>query len=122
MNTKFYICKHCGNIITFAKASGAPVSCCGEAMSELIANTTEASEEKHIPVTERKGNKVTVRIGEIEHPMVEEHYIEWIALDTEDELILKRLTPQDPPRAEFTLAEDKKFTAYAYCNIHSLWK
>lgn len=122
MNTKFYICKHCGNIITFAKASGAPVSCCGEPMTELIANTTEAATEKHIPVVERDGMKVTVRIGEVDHPMIEEHFIEWIALETDDELILKKLTPADPPKAEFTVAENKKITAFAYCNIHSLWK
>lgn len=122
MNTRFYICRHCGNIITFAKASGASVSCCGEAMTELIANTTDASTEKHIPIIDRNGDKVHVRIGELEHPMEEEHYIEWIALDTEDELILKKLSPDDSPQGEFTVAENKKITAYAYCNIHSLWK
>ena len=98
MNTKFYICKHCGNIITFAKASGAPVSCCGD------------------------GVKVTVTVGEVNHPMTEEHFIEWIALETDDELILKKLTPADPPKAEFTVAENKKITAFSYCNLHSLWK
>lgn len=122
MNTKFYICKHCGNIITFAKASGVPISCCGEAMTELIANTTEAATEKHIPVVKRDGNKVTVHIGEIDHPMTPEHFIEWIALDTEDTLILKKRTPTDPPQGEFLVEKDKEITAYAYCNIHSLWK
>ena len=122
MNTKFYICKHCGNIITFAKASGAPVSCCGEAMTELIANTTEAATEKHIPGVERNGEKVTVSVGEVNHPMTEEHFIEWIALETDDELILTKLTPADAPKAEFTVAENKKITVFAYCNLHSLWK
>ena len=122
MNTKFYICKHCGNIITFAKASGAPVSCCGDVMTELIANTTEAATEKHIPVVERDGEKVTVSVGEVNHPMTEEHFIEWIALETDDELILKKLTPADEPKAEFTVAENKKITTFAYCNLHSLWK
>ena len=122
MNTKFYICKHCGNIITFAKASGAPVNCCDEPMTELIANTAEAATEKHIPVVERDGAKVTVSVGEVNHPMTEEHFIEWIAVETDDELILKKLTPANPPKAEFTVAENKKITVFAYCNLHSLWK
>ena len=122
MNTKFYICEHCGNIITFTHDSGVPVSCCGEPMKELIANTTEAATEKHIPVVTREGNKVTVFIGEAEHPMTEEHFITWIALDTEDELLLKRLKPNEAPKAEFFVGEDKKFTAFAYCNLHKLWK
>ena len=122
MNTKFYICKHCGNIITFAKSSGAPVSCCGEPMTKLIANTTEAATEKHIPVVTRDGNNVTVFVGEAEHPMTEEHHISWIALDTEDEVILKKLNPNEAPKAEFLVDENKKITVFAYCNLHKLWK
>ena len=122
MNPKFYICKHCGNIITFAHASGAPVSCCGEPMTELTANTTEAATEKHIPVVNREGIHVTVTVGEVNHPMTKEHYIMWIALETDDELILKQLKPEDEPKAEFVVDENKKISAFAYCNLHYLWK
>ena len=122
MNRKFYICKHCGNFITFIEASGAPVICCGETMTELEPNTVDAAVEKHVPVVEKDGNKVTVRVGEVDHPMTPEHFINWIALDTGDTLYLKNLTPEDAPKAEFILSEDKEFTAYAYCNLHGLWK
>ena len=122
MNTKFYICDHCKNVITFAHNSEVPISCCGEPMKELIPNTTEAATEKHIPIVERNGIKVTVSVGETEHPMTEEHSIEWLAVETDDELILKRLKPNEAPKAEFFVGENKKITVFAYCNLHSLWK
>lgn len=122
MNRKFFICNHCGNIITFAQDAGAPVSCCGEAMTELKPNTVDAAVEKHVPVIERNGVHVTVHVGDVTHPMSAEHYITWVALDTGDGLYLKNLTPEDPPKAEFLVDEGTKFTAYAYCNLHGLWK
>ena len=76
---KFYICKHCGNIIAYVRSSGVPVVCCGEPMQEIIPGTTDGALEKHVPVIEVEGNKVTVRVGAVEHPMLPEHYIEWIA-------------------------------------------
>ena len=76
---KFYICKHCGNIIAYVHSSGVPVVCCGEPMQEIIPGTTDGALEKHVPVIEVEGNKVTVRVGAVEHPMLPEHYIEWIA-------------------------------------------
>ena len=79
---KFYICKHCGNIIAYVRSSGVPVVCCGEPMQEIIPGTTDGALEKHVPVIEVEGNKVTVRVGAVEHPMLPEHYIEWIALET----------------------------------------
>ena len=81
---KFYICKHCGNIIAFAEDKGVPVVCCGEKMSELVPGTTDAAQEKHVPVIEVDGNLVTVKVGEVEHPMLEEHHIAWIALETKE--------------------------------------
>ena len=78
MELKFYVCKHCGNIIAFAKNSGVPVICCGEKMEELIPNTVDAAHEKHVPVITREKNRVTVKIGSIPHPMTEQHFIEWI--------------------------------------------
>ena len=75
---KFYICNHCGNIIAYVKSSGVPVVCCGEKMQELVPNTTDAAVEKHVPVIQIDGAKVTVTVGSAEHPMIPEHYIQWL--------------------------------------------
>lgn len=120
---KFYVCKHCGNIIAYAKNKGVPVMCCGEKMSELVPGSVDAATEKHVPVILVEGNKVTVTVGEVEHPMAEEHFIEWIALETQEGNQRKELKPGSKPQAVFMLAEtDKAVAAYAYCNLHGLWK
>ena len=120
---KFYICKHCGNIIAFAEDKGVPVVCCGEKMSELVPGTTDAAQEKHVPVIEVDGNLVTVKVGEVEHPMLEEHSIRWIALETKEGMQRKRLAPGAEPKASFALTEgDEPVAAYEYCNLHGLWK
>ena len=120
---KFYICRHCGNIITYFKNSGVPVMCCGEKMQELVPGTVEAAHEKHIPVIKTEGNKVTVTVGSILHPMLKEHYIEWITLVTKQGIQTKRLSPDSAPSAVFAIADgDEPVNAYAYCNLHGLWK
>ena len=120
---KFYICKHCGNIIAFVKESGVPVVCCGEKMTELVPNTVDAAAEKHVPVIVQDGNKAVVTIGSVEHPMTEEHHIQWIALQTKEGNQRKELTPNMKPQACFALCEgDKVISAYAYCNLHGLWR
>ena len=120
---KFYVCKHCVNIIAYAKNKGVPVMCCGEKMSELVPGSVDAATEKHVPVISVEGNKVTVTVGEVEHPMAEEHFIEWIALETQEGNQRKELKPGSKPQAVFMLAEtDKAVAAYAYCNLHGLWK
>lgn len=120
---KFYVCKYCGNIIAYAKNKGVPVMCCGEKMSELVPGSVDAATEKHVPVISVEGNKVTVTVGEVEHPMAEEHFIEWIALETQEGNQRKELKPGSKPQAVFMLAEtDKAVAAYAYCNLHGLWK
>ena len=120
---KFYQCKHCGNIIAFAKSSGVPVVCCGEKMEELVPNTTDAAVEKHVPVVSVEGSKVTVTVGSVAHPMTEAHYIEWIAIPTKNGNQRKALTPSDEPKAEFPLLPgDEVIQALAYCNLHGLWK
>ncbi len=123
MKQKFFICEKCGNIIAMVKESGAPVSCCGQKMTEIIPGTVDASHEKHIPVYEINGNKVTVTVGSVEHPMAQEHYIEWISLQTKYGNQRKQLTPGDKPTACFCICEgDEVEAVYAYCNLHSLWK
>lgn len=120
---KFYICRHCGNIIAYINASGVPVVCCGEKMQEIIPGTTEAAVEKHIPVIKVDGQKVTVTVGEVAHPMVPEHWIEWIALQTKQGNQRKELHPGDEPKVAFMICDDDEVVAaYAYCNLHSLWK
>lgn len=119
----FYICKHCGNIIAYVRDSGVPVVCCGEKMQRIEPNTTDGAHEKHVPVIEVEGNKVTVKIGSVEHPMIEEHHIEWIALQTKQGNQRKELKPGDAPTACFSLCDgDEVEAAYEYCNLHGLWK
>ena len=77
MEVKYYICKHCGNIVEKVKDKGVPVICCGEPMQELKAGVTDAAVEKHVPVYTVEGNYVHVVVGETKHPMLEEHFIEW---------------------------------------------
>lgn len=119
---RFFICKHCGNLVGMIHNSGVSMICCGEPMTELVPNTVEAAHEKHIPVISVSGNQVTVKIGSVEHPMVEEHYIEWIYLETKRGGQRKGLRPGDKPEAVFALEDDEAVAAYAYCNIHGLWK
>ncbi|MGL4985741.1 MAG: desulfoferrodoxin family protein [Treponemataceae bacterium] len=119
---KFFRCKHCGNLIGMIYNSGVKIKCCGEDMQELIANTTEAANEKHIPVVTQNGNKVTVTIGEVEHPMTEEHFIQWIYVQTEKGGHRHNFKAGDKPVAEFELVNDKVVSVFEYCNIHGLWK
>ena len=123
MEQKFFICKKCGQIIAKVNDTAVPVICCGEAMAQIIPCTTDASVEKHIPVYEIKDNKVIVKVGSIEHPMSEEHFIEWISLQTNKGNQRKVLQPMHKPEACFSICEDEEVEAvYAYCNLHSLWK
>lgn len=123
MEVKFFYCKHCGKIIVVVKDSGVPTVCCGEDMVELIPGTTDAAVEKHVPVIKTEGQKVVVEVGSVTHPMIAEHYIEWIVLETEKGYQKVDLKPEEAPRAEFALTEsDKVVAAYAYCNLHGLWK
>ena len=118
---KFYICKHCGNMIGMIKSSGVNVVCCGDPMTELKPNTVEASQEKHLPVVTIEGNIVKVKVGSVEHPMTEEHHIAWIYLETEQGGQRKKLAVGSKPEAEFALAGDKVVGVYEYCNLHGLW-
>ena len=120
---KFYRCEHCGNIITFLHNAGVPVQCCGQKMTELVPGTVDASLEKHVPVVETQGSLVKVKVGAAVHPMVEEHFIQWIALETEQGNQRKTLKPGQEPVAVFALTPgDKVVAAYEYCNLHGLWK
>lgn len=119
---KFYICKHCGNIVGLIHNAGVPLVCCGEKMSELVPNTTEAATEKHLPVVEMDGNVVKVSVGSVEHPSTEEHYIAWVYLETAHGGQRKAIQPGEKPEVSFALQDDELIAVYAYCNLHGLWK
>ena len=123
MEQRFFVCEICGNIIAMVKPSGVPVVCCGKPMKALIPNTTDASQEKHVPVWSREGNLVKVQVGSAAHPMVAAHYIEWVSLQTKAGNQRKALAPEQAPEVTFALTEgDEVEAVYAYCNLHGLWK
>ncbi|MBR6271890.1 MAG: desulfoferrodoxin [Lachnospiraceae bacterium] len=120
---KFYVCETCGQMVAIVDKKACPIMCCGKPMKEIIPGTTDAALEKHVPVITVDGNKVTVDVGAVAHPMLAEHYIEWIALKTAQGNQRKRLEPGQEPKACFAICEgDEVEAAYAYCNLHGLWK
>lgn len=121
-DNRFYICERCGNIVGMIHDSGVNPVCCAQKMTKLVAGTVEASREKHIPVVQLNGNTVRVIIGSVEHPMVEEHSILWVYLETDKGGQRKTLKVGEPPVVEFALGEEKPVAVYAYCNLHGLWK
>ena len=122
-NLKFFVCEKCGNLVNVIEASGVKMRCCGQEMTELVANTVEASREKHLPVVEVADGVVKVNVGSVDHPMSEEHNIAWVVLHTDKGVYRKHLKPTEAPVAEFLLAEGETPVAvFAYCNLHGLWK
>ena len=121
MATKFYKCNHCGNVIVKVVDAGVPVVCCGEKMVELVPNTVDASGEKHLPVvTVLDNNSIMVEVGSVHHPMLPEHHISFIYVETENGGIQVNL--KDKPEAVVYLGEEKAVAVYEYCNLHGLWK
>ena len=123
MEQKFYICENCGNIASMIMDAGVPIECCGQELKELKPGTTDAALEKHVPVYTVEGNLVKVQVGAAEHPMMPEHYIEWVSLQTKQGNQRKALNPGERPEVCFALCEgDEVEAVYAYCNLHGLWK
>lgn len=116
----FFECEICGNIVELIKVGGGQLVCCEKPMTRLEPNTVDASVEKHVPVAVRRDGKVYVEVGSTEHPMTEEHYIEWIAVVTDTSMERISLSPGDEPKAVFCDTENAD--VYAYCNLHGLWK
>ena len=119
-NTVFYKCEICGNIIGLIDGDINHIRCCGKEMELLVANSQDAATEKHVPVYEKDGNEIIVRVGEVEHPMVEEHYIMWIAQVSDNTTTRIRLYPEQATTVRFKYIPNS--TIYAYCNKHGLWK
>ena len=117
---KFFRCAHCGQVVSVLKP-GAPLVCCGEAMQRLVPNTTDAAQEKHVPVAERDCCSLVVKVGSAAHPMLAEHSIEWVYLHQKDGGQRRILTPDEAPEASFCVEEGEALEVYAYCNLHGLW-
>ena len=118
---KIFKCNHCGNIFEVVNDAKVVPVCCGEPMRELKANTTDAAQEKHVPEVSVEGNLVKVKVGSVEHPMTEEHNIEWVYVETEKGGQMKHFKATDEPKAVFKIVDDKALRVYAYCNLHGLW-
>jgi superoxide reductase len=118
---QIYKCEICGNIVEVLHTGVGELVCCGEPMKLLVENTVDAAKEKHVPVIEKSGNKVTVKVGSVAHPMEEKHYIEFIELMADGKVYRKFLKPGDKPEATFEVTATK-VTAREYCNLHGLWK
>ena len=119
-NVKFYICPICGNVIGLIEGDASRIVCCGKPMEQLVANTMDASVEKHVPAYEKVEDELVVRVGEVEHPMEKEHYIMWIAQVTDNRTTRVKLYPEQATETRFPYI--KGSTLYAYCNKHGLWK
>ena len=119
-NVRFYKCEKCGNVIGLINGDSDRITCCGQKMTLMNPNTVDAAQEKHIPVYEKEGNEIVVKIGSMEHPMETDHYIMWIAQVTENKTIRVRLHPGEKAEARFPY--EAGALLYAYCNKHGLWK
>lgn len=118
---EIYRCEKCGNMVEVVNEAAGELTCCGAPMTLLKENTVDAATEKHVPVIEKIEGGYRVTVGEVEHPMTEEHYIQWIELITPTEVLRKYLTPSDKPVAEFKTCATE-VCAREYCNLHGLWK
>ena len=119
---KLYICKHCGNLVEMLHSSGAKMVCCGSEMTLIEPGVVEASVEKHIPAVSVIGDKVTIEVGSVIHPMLPNHFIQWVYLETDKGCHRKYFNAGEVPVATFILYDEKPIAAYEYCNIHGLWK
>lgn len=116
-----YKCEKCGNIVEVLHQGGGTLVCCGEPMTKMPVKSGDTGKEKHTPVIERNGNTVTVKVGSVQHPMEDKHWIEWISLLADGVYMRKVLNPGEKPEATF-VTDAKDLQAWSYCNLHGLWK
>lgn len=121
--TKFYKCDVCGKIVAVIDDNAATMTCCGQDMTLLVPGITDGAKEKHVPVYTWDKDRISVQVGSDPHPMADNHYIKFIALETDNGLYIRKLKPNNKPIAEFKLCcHEKAKTIYEYCNLHGLWK
>jgi superoxide reductase len=118
---EIYKCDKCGNIIEVLHEGASDLHCCGQPMKLFTENTTDAAKEKHLPVIEKTADSVTVKVGSVDHPMEEKHYIEWVQLIVDGKSYRQFLNPGDKPMATFKVS-GASVAAREYCNLHGLWK
>lgn len=119
---RFFKCCHCGNVVVKLVNNNVSISCCGRVMEEIFANTVEASLEKHLPVVTEKNEFLIVKVGSVLHPMEENHYINFVALEMENGYSIVTLTPGQTPEVKFYIGDGKAVAIYEYCSLHGLWK
>ena len=118
-----YFCEKCGNVVEVLNDGAPALVCCGEEMKKLDPKTEDATNEKHVPFIEETECGILVKVGkEVDHPMLENHYIKFIEVQTKDRVYRKELKPGDKPQAEFPLKKDEVIMAREWCNLHGLWK
>ena len=116
-----YKCEICGNMVLVLHQGIGELVCCGQPMKRMEEKTEDQGQEKHLPVAESAGQGLKVMVGSVPHPMLEEHHIEWIEVQTKDGILRKFLSPGEDPEAEFPVAMDDVVEIREYCNIHGLW-
>ena len=120
---QIYKCFTCGNIVEVASAGAGTLVCCNEEMELLTPEIKEEGGVKHIPVIEKVDEGISVKLGEVPHPMDEDHYINFIILTDGEQVYRANLKPGDEPKAIFKVdGEVSDFKACAYCNVHGLWQ
>jgi len=119
---KIYRCSICGNIVEVLHEGAGTLVCCGKEMEELVEKNIDQGQEKHVPVITIDKNSVKVSVGEIPHPMEEDHYIEFIQLLVDETIQTKYLKPGQKPEAQFPIPNEyTKISAREYCNLHGIW-
>ncbi|MDR2578663.1 MAG: hypothetical protein LBC70_07660 [Chitinispirillales bacterium] len=119
---KFFTCNRCGNMAGLMVNKGGVLACCGEKMSEILPNTVDASQEKHVPAVTKTENGITVRVGSAAHPMEAGHFIAFVYVSAKNGGYMKKIDIGKEPVAEFLFVGDEPVTVYAFCNLHGLWK
>ena len=119
---EIYKCMICGNVVEVAHEGAPSLVCCGQPMNKLEAKTKDQGQEKHVPVVEETGRGISVRVGSVEHPMEEKHYIKFIEVLTKDKVLRAELKSGMKPAAEFVVSKAEIVEIREYCTVHDLWK
>lgn len=119
---ELYRCEVCGNIVEVVNEGATALVCCGEPMIKLEAKTEDQGREKHVPVVEETDSGIKVKVGSIEHPMEDGHYIKFIEILLEDRIIRKELKPGQAPEVKYCATKSDVIEVREFCSIHGLWK